>query len=130
MRLLLDTCTALWYFAGDRCQIPERIRETLTDLDHDLYLSDVSILEISIKYRIGKLRLSGAPSQTIPLWLESHDIALLPLVTQAIFRLESLEDIHGDPFDRLLVAQAITHRMTIVTPDEHIAEYSAPVLWA
>ena len=129
MRLLLDTCTALWYFAGDRHRIPEAVRDVLTTLDHDLFLSDVSILEISIKYRIGKLRLSGPPSKTIPRWVESHDIALLPIVTQAIFRLESLPDIHGDPFDRILVAQAMTHEMTIVTPDRHIAAYPAPVLW-
>ena len=65
MNLLLDTCTALWYFGGSE-RISKSLREILTDLDNDLFISDISILEITLKYSLGKLILSEAPSVVLP----------------------------------------------------------------
>ncbi len=128
MNLLLDTCTALWNFGGSE-RISKSLRKVLTDLDNDLFISDISILEITIKYSLGKLSLSEAPSVVLPQWIDSHDMLLLPLSTGTIFELESLPLKHKDPFDRLLVCQALIHQMTIVTPDINIHEYSIETLW-
>jgi PIN domain nuclease of toxin-antitoxin system len=125
---LLDTCVALWFFEGNP-RIPLPVREILTDPAEDVWLSDVSILEIVIKHRLGKLRLAAAPSRVILPLAEKHLLDILPLSTEAIFEFEHLADRHRDPFDRLLVAQALTHRLTLVTPDPVIRQYPARTLW-
>lgn len=125
---LLDTCVALWHFEGHPSISPE-LRETLTDLRHDLYLSDVSILEIVTKNRLGKLPLKRPPSRIIRPLAAKHAMDILPLTTEAVFRLETLPDLHRDPFDRLLICQAAVSRMTLVTPDPLIRQYDVPTLW-
>ncbi len=125
---LLDTCTSIWFFEGST-NIPARTRDELRDPFHDLYLSDVSILEIVIKHQLGKLPLSQPPSRIIPTLARKHFIDILPLESEAIFRLESLPLLHRDPFDRLLVAQALHHRLTLVTPDRLIHQYPAAAIW-
>jgi PIN domain nuclease of toxin-antitoxin system len=125
---LLDTCVAIWYFQGhDR--ISPGLRDVLTDPLNDLYLSDVSILEIVIKHRLGKLPLSQPPSQIILPLARKHLMESLPLTTEAIFTLENLPDLHRDPFDRLLVCQALTHHLELVTPDPAIHQYDVDSLW-
>ncbi|MEI6809719.1 MAG: type II toxin-antitoxin system VapC family toxin [bacterium] len=128
MAYLLDTCVALWFFEGS-ANIPVPVRNVLTDPSEDLLLSDVSILEIVIKYRLGKLPLDAAPSRIILPLARKHSIDILPLSTSAIFQLEGLKDFHRDPFDRLLVAQALAHQMTLVTPDPLIRQYPVHSLW-
>jgi PIN domain nuclease of toxin-antitoxin system len=130
MRLLLDTCTALWVFEGHRC-IRGRMRDQITDPGHEVYLSDVSLLEIVIKYRLGKLPLAAKPSKLIPPLARRHAIDRLQLTAEAVFRLEDLPDHHRDPFDRLLVCQALAHGLTLVTPDPLIHRYEGvSLLWS
>lgn len=86
---LLDTCVALWHFVGSD-RIPAGVRELLTDPANDLLLSDVSVLEIVIEHRIGKLPLTEAPSRLIPRLARMHLMERLPLGTAGIFRLETL----------------------------------------
>ena len=125
---LLDTCVALWHFDGN-ARISADLRDVLTDPSNDLYLSDVSVLEIVIKHRIGKLPLPRPPSRLVrPLALK-HMMDILPLATSAIFRLESLPDLHRDPFDRLLVCQALDNRLELITPDPLIRQYEVRTLW-
>jgi len=129
VRYLLDTCVALWYFEGSDKIVPA-IKKNLTDPENELYLSDVSLLEIVIKYNLGKLRMTKSPSRIIPMLMEKHGIDGLPLDAQGIFKLEKIPLLHRDPFDRLLIAQAVTHRMILVTPDPLIHKYDdAPVYW-
>ena len=128
MRLLLDTCTLLWYCNGSP-QIRVTLRDALTDPANDLYASDVSLLEIEIKYQLGKLPLPHPPSRLFPLLLERHGIDPLNLQTAAIYGLEELPLLHRDPFDRLLIAQARAHQLTLVTPDPLIRQYDVPCLW-
>ncbi len=129
MRLLLDTCTLLWYFEGSE-KIPHAVRDILTDPVNEVLMSDASVLEIVLKYSLGKLELSSPPSALLPSMAEDHLIDELPLTPEAIYRLESLPWRHRDPFDRLLVAQALVHHLSIVTPDPAIRQYEASTLWA
>ena len=128
MAYLLDTCVALWFFEGSQ-RIPDRVREALTDPSQDVMLSDVSVLEIVIKHQIGKLRLDAPPSRIILPLARKHGMEILPLTTADILALERLADFHRDPFDRLLIAQAITRRFTLVTPDPLIRQYPIDSLW-
>jgi len=128
MRLLLDTCAMLWYFDGSD-RIRPALRDTLTDRHNDLYCSDVSLLEVVIKYQLGTLPLPRPPSQLIPVLRDRHGIEPLALAAGAIVMLESLPLLHRDPFDRLLVAQALDHRLTLVTPDPLVRQYAVPCLW-
>ena len=125
---LLDTCVALWYFAGSD-KIPASILSVLRDPRHEIFFSDVSLLEIVIKHQLGKLPLPEPASRLILKWVRQHGFRFLPLTTQSILRLESLPALHRDPFDRLLLCQALTHRLTLVSPDPLIRRYDAPVLW-
>lgn len=126
---LLDTCVALWYFAGaDKISAP--ILAVLRDPRNELFFSDVSLLEIVIKHQLGKLPLPEAPSRILPAWVRQHGFKPLPLAARAILKLESLPSLHRDPFDRLLICQALTHQLTLVTPDPLVRRYAVPVLWA
>ena len=128
MDCLLDTCTAIWFFEGS-AEIPPRIRDMLCDPERHVYFSDASILEIVIKHRLGKLPLPAAPSRLLPVLIRKHGFDVLPIRTRDIFRVEALADFHRDPFDRLLVAQAIENNLTLVTPDPLIRQYPAKCVW-
>jgi PIN domain nuclease of toxin-antitoxin system len=128
LSFLLDTCTLLWYFEGS-AKIPETLRDALTDPANEVLASDVSVLEIVLKYSLGKLAFPRPPSVLLPELIERHLIEHLPLSRDAIFRLESLPSHHRDPFDRLLIAQALVHGLQIVTPDPLIRQYDVATLW-
>jgi PIN domain nuclease of toxin-antitoxin system len=128
MRLLLHTCVAIWIFEGSP-RISPALRALLTDPDHGVWSSDFSVLEVVIKHRLGKLALKEAPSRRLPCLVRAHGRGSLPLSDRAIHRLETLPPLHADPFDRLLIGQALAHRLVLVTPDERIRQYEVPVRW-
>jgi len=128
VRCLLDTCTLLWYFEGS-AKITETLRDVLTDPVNEVFASDVSVLEIVLKYSLGKLAFPRPPSQWLPELSDRHLLDWLPLSREAIFRLESLPGHHRDPFDRLLIGQALAHGLKIVTPDPLIRQYEVATLW-
>ena len=125
---LLDTCTALWWMAGSD-NIPPDVTAELADPAGRVLLSDVSVLEMVIKFRLGKLGFKKKPSVLLPNLAKRHGFERLRLGTRAIFQLESMPMHHRDPFDRLLVAQAIVHRLVLVSPDAKLRKYKAPILW-
>jgi PIN domain nuclease of toxin-antitoxin system len=128
MALLLDTCVAIWLFEGSD-EIPVRVLDRILDGANDVYFSDVSLLEIVIKHAIGKFPLPGAPSALIPRLVRDHHLETLPLSSADILRLVRLPAHHRDPFDRLLVAQALENDLVLVTPDPLIHRYKARLLW-
>jgi len=99
------------------------------DPDNDVYLSAVSVWEIAVKQSLGKLPLPTSPERFIPIQRERHGIASLPLEEQAILYLSKLPLLHRDPFDRVLVCQAIQHEMTLLTPDPLITQYAVRTAW-
>ncbi len=128
MKILLDTCTFLWLTAGSEELSPKAIK-AFSDPKNEVYLSAVSAWEISVKYRIRKLPLPLAPDQFIPKERKRHLIAPLALSEQDTLHLCKLPTPHKDPFDRMLVCQAIEHSLTILTPDPLIMQYPVRYLW-
>jgi PIN domain nuclease of toxin-antitoxin system len=104
-------------------------RNTFVDPDNDMYLSAVSVWEIAVKHSLGKLLLPTAPERFIPIQRERHGITSLPLEEQAILYLSKLPLLHRDPFDRVLVCQAIQHELTLLTPDPLITQYAVRTAW-
>jgi PIN domain nuclease of toxin-antitoxin system len=128
MKLLLDTCTFLWA-CGEPARLSVRARDLLRAPGHDVYLSAASAWEIAAKYALGRLDLDESPERVVPWMREAHGIEALPVDEESVLQTVRLPLLHRDPFDRLLVCQAIVHGMTLVTPDELIAQYPARVLW-
>ena len=128
MRLLLDTCTFLWIVGGSR-ELSAKSRAWFRDPSNDVMLSSVSAWEIAQKYALGKLPLPGTPERWIPAMRESHGIDTLPMDEESALQLHRLPALHRDPFDRMLVCQAIVHGLAILTPDRLISQYPARVLW-
>lgn len=128
MKLLLDTCALIWFFAGSD-RINHRLRSLLTDPGNDLRMSDVSVLELVIKHQLGKLGWEQPPSRLLPALARKHRLNSEPLTVQAIYHLEVLPFLHRDPFDRLLIAQAVTSDCLLVTPDPLIRQYSVKTIW-
>jgi PIN domain nuclease of toxin-antitoxin system len=128
VRLLLDTCTFLWIVAGSG-EISERARAASADPDNEIFLSAVSAWEIALKNAIGKLPLPEAALSYVPSARARHGIEPLPLDEEATLQLPKLPGLHRDPFDRMLVCQAIAHGLDIVTPDPAITQYPVRTLW-
>lgn len=127
MRLLLDTHVFLWFISGDE-QLPDTIRESIRDADNEAYLSVVSVWEAIIKNKLGKLPLPGDPAQYLPEQRERHLISSLPLDEASVAHLAQLPMIHRDPFDRMLVSQALEHDLTIATVDDKVCAYPIKTL--
>lgn len=129
MRLLLDTHVFLWYVIAD-ARLPQKFAAAIRDPANEVFLSVASVWEAVIKFGVGKLPLPSPPADYLPRQRAAHRIASLPIEEAALRYLASLPPLHRDPFDRLLVAQAIEHRLTIVTVDPSVRAYPAPCLSA
>ncbi|NOY69841.1 MAG: type II toxin-antitoxin system VapC family toxin [Deltaproteobacteria bacterium] len=126
--LLLDTCTFLWLIKGDDA-LPSKVITAFVDPNNEVYLSAVSAWEINVKYKLGRLPLPLQPDRFIPKERKRHFIFSLNLSEQDTLHLCKLPTPHKDPFDRMLVCQAIEHSMTILTPDPLITQYPIRCLW-
>lgn len=128
MRLLLDTCSFLWLIAEPERLTP-RARAALEEPEHEVFLSAASVWECALKHRHGRLPLPGDPARFLVEQRIAHGIAALPIDEDALGQIGKLPDHHRDPFDRILVCQAIVGGMSLVTPDEAIARYPVPIYW-
>ena len=128
MRLPLDTHSALWMFAGSQ-EISAALQQDLTDLANELFFSDASAWEIVIKHALGKLPLPPPPNDFVPAMVAQHGMARLPISLEAIYEWGKLPMIHRDPFDRLLVAQAIREGCSLVSCDPEIRKYQVAIHW-
>jgi PIN domain nuclease of toxin-antitoxin system len=128
MKLLLDTCVLLWLMMDSK-KISPTMREVLANPMNQRYLSAVSVWEITVKWQSGKLNLPTRPHEFIEESKKRGRIRPLPLDDAAILQLPKLPKVHADPFDRMLICQAIESGMTLVTSDASIMEYPIKVLW-
>jgi PIN domain nuclease of toxin-antitoxin system len=128
MKLLLDTCTFLWIATGDAA-LSASARRLFTDPANDAYLSSVSAWEIAVKHSLGKLPLPRPPSVLVPEERRRHLIEPLPLDEAAALFCAKLPDLHKDPFDRMLVCQAIIGGLTLLTPDPLVTQYPVTTVW-
>ena len=128
MRLLLATCSFLW-LAGQPTRLSSVATTALNDETNQLLLSDISVWEIVLKQQAGKLPLPEPPRVWIPKHVEFFQLDPLPVATDAIYKSGELPDVHRDPFDRLLAAQAIVDSLKLVTPDRPLRDLGADCLW-
>ena len=128
MRCLLDTCTFLWIIAGSR-ELSPTAASLFADPAHEILLSAVSVWEISVKHSLGKLPLPVSLDRFVLAQRELHGISILPLEERAVFHLHKLPTLHRDPFDRMLICQAIEHDCVLLTPDPLIAQYPVRIQW-
>ncbi len=118
MRLLLDTHVFLWWCADDDRLGPVE-RDAIRDPANDIYLSAVSVWEITIKQALGRLRVPELPSAAAA----RLGMQPLPMTAEHAEATSALPPIHQDPFDRMLVAQARVESLTLVTGDETVRSY-------
>ena len=128
MKLLLDTHMLLWA-ATDDSQLSRQARSVLLDRQNTLYLSVASAWEIVIKYQSGKLRLPDTPEPFLRRTLQELVIESLPVTLEHALRVQILPNHHRDPFDRILIAQAHSENLTILTNDPVFANYPVRTLW-
>ena len=126
MRLLLDTHIFLWYITGDP-RVSSHLRTTIENAEV-VYLSVASMWEATIKYNLGKLPLPQPPHPWLSEQRERHAIDSLVIDEASVARLGDLAPHHRDPFDRILVCQAIEHDLQIVTVDPILVKYPARVI--
>ena len=125
----LDTCTLLW-LAMDQAGLSDRAKQCIRENSGNLHVSAVSAFEIGQKFAAGKLKLKLKPGIWFPRACELHELEVLPLTAEAALTAAGLPSLHKDPFDRLLIATALTHGFTILTPDEKIRQYpKLKTLW-
>lgn len=128
MKILLDTCTFLWITAGSK-ELSSAAREMFEDPKNEVLLSVASAWEISIKYGLKKLSLPDVPEKAVPMLRKRYGVESLPVTEEVALHVRQLPPLHTDPFDRLLVAQALLEELTLLTPDSHISQYGLPVVW-
>lgn len=126
MRILLDTHIALWAVT-DAPRLPVAARGMITDPQNEVWVSAASIWEISIKHAIGRGGMPISGSEAVH-WFALSGYRDLAISTAHAAAVDCLPPIHGDPFDRILVAQAQTEPLRLVTHDEVIAGYSDVVM--
>ena len=102
---------------------------TVVDPENDVYLSAVSAWEIAVKHALGRLPLPDSPERFVPEQRKQQGIEELPLDEESALHLTRLPMLHKDPFDRMLVCQAITQALLILTPDELISQYPVRTAW-
>jgi PIN domain nuclease of toxin-antitoxin system len=127
MNYLLDTCTLLWVLDKPEC-LGKRVGKILAEAS-TISVSVISAWEIQVKYQNGKLPLDRPPTDWWDEELRQRGYAALSLNPSAIFMLNRLPDHHKDPFDRMLICQALHHGLTILTPDPLIRQYPVSVIW-
>lgn len=127
MRLLLDTCSFLWLAGGT--PLSEAAVTVVRNPANDLYLSAVSAWEISTKYQSGRLPLPESPERLIPIERRLRGIEELAFDEESALQVLRLPPLHRDPFDRMLISQAIAGSLAIVTPDPLITQYPVRVIW-
>ena len=123
MTLLLDTHVVLWWISGAR--VRRAVRSAIEDAD-EVFVSVASAWEVAIKVALGKLALPGRFEDGV----EAHGFSKLPIEFRHAEALVALPRHHADPFDRMLVAQALVEGMTLVTRDGALRAYGVPILVA
>jgi len=128
MKLLLDTHTLLWFIAGS-ATLSVSARSLIEDAANEKFVSIVSIWETAIKVSIGKMSLSAPFDVLFPHQLQINGFELLPVKVEHTSVITTLPFHHRDPFDRLLIAQAIKEKLTLVSADEIFDDYGMARLW-
>ena len=128
MKILLDTCTFLWVITNDPT-LSTHAKSLFIAPENEIYLSSISTWEILVKNQLGKLPLPAPAGTFIQEQRRLHRIEPMPLAEDAVMQLPKLPHLHNDPFDRMLVCQAISNGLAILTPDLKISQYPVQTVW-
>lgn len=126
MKLLLDTHVLLWAL-NDPKRLAQRTRDAITDRENDAFVSVATLWEIAIKLRIGKLKANLA---AVLRTMELSNFELLPIAPAHLISLVTSPSFHRDPFDHLIVAQAIAENATLVSAETAMASYPVRLMQA
>jgi PIN domain nuclease of toxin-antitoxin system len=126
MKLLLDTHIFLWFITGDT-HLPNELQQDIRNPGNEIYLSVVSLWETITKHQLGRLPLPDPPERYLPIQRKRHQIASLSLDEASVSQLAGLPSLHRDPFDRMLICQAMAHGLTMATIDKQIRAYPVSV---
>lgn len=127
MNLLIDTHALIWFITNND-RLPGKTKDIIENKENDCFVSIATYWEIGIKNSIGRLKLNTDLKSVFRI-IEETGFDTLPITTNQILQNASLPFHHQDPFDRIIIAQAITEKMTIVTKDSQIENYNAPTIW-
>ncbi len=127
-KILLDTCVLLWLELSPS-RVPVSLTAMLADRKNEVFISATSIWEIVLKWRAGKLVLPSDPAEFVMVARTKSNLETLALGESAVLQTAKLPPMHKDPFDRILIAQAIEHGLTLATPDPLIRQYAVRTIW-
>jgi len=125
--MLLDTHTAIWFFNGSP-SLSETAKQAILDPNNRINVSVVSVWELAVKINVGKLKFSGGVAGFLKL-IDSNGFRLLNIAPKHLLELERLPLHHRDPFDRILIATAMSERMSFITADGNMPQYSLQCVW-
>jgi len=128
MKLLLDTHTFIWW-DSEPAKLSSQALALCQDRQNTLLLSVVSVWEMQIKLQLGKLKLNLSLHEIVESQRQTNGIEIMPITLEHVLALENLPDYHRDPFDRLLVAQAIVEEAILISADPNITRYPVQVVW-
>lgn len=129
MKYLLDTHVWLWMMLTPE-RLSDAARTAIGSIDHPTFLSVASVWEAAVKNSIGKLPLSGPIAELVLASIRDFDLTLLPIALEHALLAAGLPQLHKDPFDRILIAQARVERAILVTGDASVRQYGGSLLWA
>ncbi len=128
MRILIDSHVYVWAVL-DNPRLSAHASRILRSDEHELFFSLASLWELSIKIRCGKLRTLTSSIAFLHDSLAANNISVLTIRYEDLLALEHLDYIHGDPFDRILIAQAIANNLKLLTADAIMRQYPVTTVW-
>lgn len=128
MKPLLDTHVFIWW-SGEPNKLSEKVLNACENRANRLILSIVSIWEMQIKMQLGKLKLKRSLKELVKNQQDVNSLLILPVSPNHIFMLDNLPMHHSDPFDRLLISQAIEEKLLLVSKDEKFSDYAVKLFW-
>lgn len=128
MKLLLDSHALIWWLSGD-ARLPASARGLLSDAQNDVYVSAASAWEITTKHRIGKLPGVALLAADFDAAILKHGLLPLSITVRHGQLGGSLAGVHKDPFDRILIAQALIESMTLISNEKHFDAYGVARMW-
>ena len=127
MRILLDTQAFIWFVENDK-QLPSMVKKELEDSDQTIFVSIASLWEMTIKISLNKLHISCNIEEMIN-EVYRNGFEFLPILPMHIIKLSTLEYLHRDPFDRIIIAQGLSEDLAIVSSDKVFDEYRINRIW-
>ena len=127
-KYLLDTHVFIWWMQ-DNDQLSAKVKKLISDPQNEIFVSSASIWEMSIKSRLGKLKITGFSEDFLKKQIITNFFSFLPISLEHSFGIYKLKMHHKDPFDHMLISQAQVENCTIITKDKLFKKYDAQIAW-